>query len=237
MTENLRPREKLPIISIPIALKTFRAIVLCFQTEKLLELRVARHEPLGFRELVVSQVIASAASDSQIDQTAKGPRRRFDSSWCMQREEIEDDARIRFFGPRQKALIVFFDQSYCAVDDDCPVRTQQFSGGSEEVGKISAWNVYFGNDKARLLASDLLTNLVSIIRKIGTQLICVRPVSLSVRGQIVIAVSLESLFAIRVSKPQEIQPVIIAQFLFGDNLLVFVDRLVTGKHSTLQKIR
>src|SRR5437762_9334632 len=170
MTENLRPREKLPIISIPVALKPFRGIVLCFQTEKLLELRVARHDLLGFRELVVSQVIASAASDTQIDQTAKGTRRRFDSSRCMQREKIEDDARIRFFGPRQKALIVLFDQSYCAVDNDCPVRAEQFSSVSQEVGKISARNVDFGNDKARLLASDLLTNLLSIIRQICAQL-------------------------------------------------------------------
>src|SRR5438552_4118337 len=210
MTENLRPREKLPIISIPLALKPFRAIVLCFQTEKLLELRVGRHDLLGFRELVVSQIIASAASDSQIDQTAKGARRRLDSSRCVQREEIEDDARIRFFGPRQKAFIVFFDQSHCAVDDDCPVRAEQFASVSEEVGKIRAWNVDFGNDKARLLASDLVTNLLSIIRQIGAQLICVGPISLSVCREVIIAVTLESLSAVGVSKLQEIQPVIIA---------------------------
>ena len=47
----------------------------------------------------------------------------------------------------------------------------------------------------------------------------------------------ESLFAVRVSKPQEIQPVIIAQLLFGDNRIMFVDRLVTRKHAALEKVR
>src|SRR5206468_13045918 len=126
MTENLRPREKLPIVSIPIALKAFRGIVICFQIEKLLELRIARHDLLGFRELMISQVITSAAGYSYINQAAKGTGRRFDASRCVEREQIEDDARIRLLGPSQKTLIVFFDQSHSAVDDDCPIRAQQF---------------------------------------------------------------------------------------------------------------
>src|SRR6266487_6963900 len=101
--------EKLPIVAVPITLKAFSGIMLSFQGEKLFELRVARHDLLEFRKFMIRKVITSAASYRQINQAAKGARRCFNAAECMECEQIEDDARIRFLGPSQKTLIVFFD--------------------------------------------------------------------------------------------------------------------------------
>src|SRR5438046_6825190 len=95
MTQNLVGREELPIIAIPITLKTFSRIVLSFQLEKLLELRIACQYLLGFCELMIRQVITSAAGDRQIDQAPKGIRRRFNSCRRMECEQIENDAGDR----------------------------------------------------------------------------------------------------------------------------------------------
>src|SRR5437762_6069073 len=109
MTQNLVGREELPIVAIPITLKTFSRIVLSFQLEKLFELRIARQYLLGFREFMVGEIITSAAAYRQIDQATKGIRRRLNSWRRMECEQTENDARIRFFGPGEEALIIFFD--------------------------------------------------------------------------------------------------------------------------------
>src|SRR5437667_8895652 len=98
-------------MAVPITLKAFSGIVLAFQLEKLFELRIARHDLLGYGELMIRQVITSAAGYRQIDQAAKRACRRFDACRCMKRAQIEDDARITFLGPRQESLVIFFNQS------------------------------------------------------------------------------------------------------------------------------
>src|SRR6266480_64482 len=113
MPENSRAREKLPIMAIPITLKALSRIVLSFEVQKLFELRVARHDLLWFCEFMVSQIIASAAGYRQINQAAKGARGRFNAVRCVEREQIKDDARGRFFGPSEQALIIFFHQPDC----------------------------------------------------------------------------------------------------------------------------
>jgi hypothetical protein len=158
-------REKLPIVAIPIALKAFSGIVLSFQVEKLFELRVTRQYLLGLREFVISQVITAAAGYCQINQPTKGLRRRVDACLGVEREQIEDNARIRFFGPSQKALIIFFDQSNCTVNDDCTIGPQQVCGLRQKFGKIRARNINLGYDETRFLSADLLADLLGIIGK------------------------------------------------------------------------
>src|SRR5438270_3309032 len=119
-------RQKLLVVAIPVTLKAFGGIVLSLQVEKLFELRITCHDLLGFGEFIVGEVIASAASSRQINQAAKRTRRCFDARGRMKCEQIEDDARIRFPGPSQKALIIFFDEPNCAIDDNCMIRAQQF---------------------------------------------------------------------------------------------------------------
>src|SRR5205823_14917650 len=147
-------REELTIVAIPVTLKAFSRIVFSFQLQKLLELRVARHELLGFGEFVIGQIITSAACYAQISQAAEGPRRRFDAFRRVECEQIENDARVRFFGPSQEALIIFFDQSNCTVDDYSVVRAQQFCRPRQKVRKVRAWHVNFGNDQARFVSAN-----------------------------------------------------------------------------------
>ena len=75
----------------------------------MLELRVACQDLLWLCEFMVGQIIASALGYRQINQAAKGARGRFNAVRCMKREQIEDDACVRLFGPSEEALIVFFD--------------------------------------------------------------------------------------------------------------------------------
>src|SRR5204862_3707571 len=119
-------RQKLLVVAIPVTLKAFGGIVLSLQVEKLFELRITCHDLPGFGEFMVGEVITSAASYRQINQAAKGPRRCFDACLSVEREQIEDHARIRFPGPSQEAFIVFFDEPNCAVDDSCMIRAQRF---------------------------------------------------------------------------------------------------------------
>src|SRR5207247_2271043 len=91
--------EKLPIVAIPIALKTFTWIVLFLQIQKFFELRIARDDLLWFRKFMVGQVITSAASDREINESAKRAPRRFDAARCMERKQIENDTGVGFFGP------------------------------------------------------------------------------------------------------------------------------------------
>src|SRR5262245_18734466 len=63
----LSGREKLLIITIPIALKTFSRIIRSFQIQKFFELRIAGGDLLWYREFVIREVITPAASDRQID--------------------------------------------------------------------------------------------------------------------------------------------------------------------------
>ena len=128
----------------------------------------------------------------------------------MEREQIENDTGIRFFGPCKKALVIFFDQSDGAVDDGCAIRTQQICRLRQKLGQIGARHIDFGDDETRLITAYFVADLLCIIREVCAQLVRVGPVSLSVCRQIVIAVALESLVPIRVSEPQEIQPVVIA---------------------------
>src|SRR5207249_8050427 len=106
---------------------------------------------------------------------------------------------------REETLIVFFDESNCTVNDDRAIRAQQFRRLRQKVWKVSARNINFGNDEARFFSSDLFPDLLRVIRQIRAKLIRVGPISLPVRRQIVIAVTLESLFAIGISKPQQLQ--------------------------------
>jgi len=80
-----------------------------FQVEKLFELRVARQDLARVSQIYDTSGKTSTASYRQIDQSAKRACRRFDAVWFMKCEQVEDDARVRFFGPGQKALLVFFD--------------------------------------------------------------------------------------------------------------------------------
>src|SRR5205809_7386730 len=97
MTQNLVGREELPIIAIPITLKTFSRIVLSFQLEKLLELRIACQYLLGFCELLIRQVITSPVGGRQIDQAPKGILRRFNDCRPMECWQMEYDSWTRFF--------------------------------------------------------------------------------------------------------------------------------------------
>ena len=83
--------------------------MLSFQLEKFFELRVARHDLLWFREFMVSQIITSAAGYRQINQSAKRVPGRFNDCRCVEGVQIKDDARVRFLGPSQETLIIFFD--------------------------------------------------------------------------------------------------------------------------------
>src|SRR5882757_2184313 len=75
MTKNFSACEKLPIIAIPITLKPLARIVLFLQIQKFFKLRIAGSDLLGFREFVIRQVITSAASDREINESAERTRR------------------------------------------------------------------------------------------------------------------------------------------------------------------
>src|SRR4029078_3623849 len=59
--------EKLPIVAIPITLKSFSWGVLSVQVQKLFELRITCGDLLWFGKFVIRQVIPPAASYRQID--------------------------------------------------------------------------------------------------------------------------------------------------------------------------
>src|SRR6266571_5809958 len=64
-------REKLSVVTIPVALETFRRIVVSFALEERFELRVTRDHLFVSGKAVVGEVIASTAFDYQIDQAAE----------------------------------------------------------------------------------------------------------------------------------------------------------------------
>ena len=72
----------------------------------------------------------------------------------MKCEQIENDARIRFFGPGEEALVIFFDQSHSTVDDHGAVRAQQFCRLCQKVWKIPAWDVNLSDDEARFFSAN-----------------------------------------------------------------------------------
>src|SRR6266567_1999321 len=98
MTPNLSACEKLPIVAIPIALKTFSRVVLFLQIQKFFELRIARDDLLWFRKFMIGQVITPAPRYRQIDQSAERTRRRFNAARCMKREQIENDTGVGLLG-------------------------------------------------------------------------------------------------------------------------------------------
>src|SRR5205823_36240 len=104
--------------------------------------------------------------------------------------------------PGENAFVIFFDQSYGSVNDSRVAGAQEFRGSCQKVGEIRTWDVNLGNDKTRLLASNLLAQLLRIIRQICTELIRVGPISLPVRRQVIIGVARESFGAICVSEAQ-----------------------------------
>src|SRR4029077_2002576 len=119
----------------------------------------------------------------------------------MEREQIENDTSVGLLGPCKKALVIFFDQSDGAVDGGCAIRAQQICCLRQKIGKVRAWNIDFCDDETRLITADLVADLLRIIREICAQLVRVGPISLSVRRQIVFAVTFESLLTIRISEP------------------------------------
>src|SRR5207248_3744804 len=117
--------EKLSIVAIPIALKTFSRIVFSFQVQKFFELRIACDDVLCFRKFVIGQVITSTASDREIDESAKRAGGRFDAARCVEGKQIENYTGVGLFAACKKALVIFFDHSHGPVDDGCTIRAQQ----------------------------------------------------------------------------------------------------------------
>jgi len=76
-------------------------------------------------ESAVADIVTSASSYRQIDLTAERTRRRFDAVRWMKRDQIKNDTSVGLLGPRNKALVIFFSQSDCAVNHGCAIRPQQ----------------------------------------------------------------------------------------------------------------
>src|SRR5881398_2437161 len=99
--------EKLPIVVIPIALKTFSRIVFSFQVQKFFELRIACDDLLWFRKFVIGQIITSTATDREIDESAKRAGGRFDAARCVEVEQIENYTGVGFLAHARKLCHLF----------------------------------------------------------------------------------------------------------------------------------
>src|SRR5436190_22767431 len=104
------------VVPIPIALESFVWIMLQFQLQELLELRIALQHLFARCVSVIGQIKTSISSNGQIDQRTKRARcstDTFGGMWCV---KIENHTGIGLFGPRQKTFGVFFDESNRSVD-------------------------------------------------------------------------------------------------------------------------
>ena len=112
-----RRTEHLAIVAVPRALEPLIGIVLTLQHQKLLHLWVAALNLVAPRPAMVSQVIAAAVRDAEVDEITERCGRFLDLAWRVLDVQVEDDAGIPIARPGQKRLVVFFDQANRAVDD------------------------------------------------------------------------------------------------------------------------
>src|SRR5690349_2516688 len=115
-------------MSIPVTIKAFVGVILTFEPEKFRELRVASFDLLAGGIAVVSQVIAAVASRGHVNQTPESSSGVSDPCSRVRGVKIEDDACIRFFRPREKALGVLLNQTNRAVNQVYVVSAEIVSG-------------------------------------------------------------------------------------------------------------
>src|ERR1700722_17824456 len=115
--------------------------------------------------------------------------------------QIEDGAGVRLLCPRQEALIIGLYYPDGTVDQLYLVFAKIFSNLVEESLQRRSWNIDLSDDfRCRIGRVESLIDFAMVVVGIDAQLVCIRPVSLSVGREIVIRVSLESLFLIRMGQ-------------------------------------
>src|SRR5258708_21711417 len=87
---------------------------------------------------------------------------------CVQ---VEDDACIRLFCPRQEAFIIALDNAYCAVDQIDPIRAKVLSHLIEETPQHRPWDIDLSDNLTRRMRSvELLVDFLMIVVGVDAQL-------------------------------------------------------------------
>src|SRR5687768_17827267 len=107
--------EYLFIMAIPVALKTFLGIVLLFQAKEIYKLRITRFNLLPRGPAVISKIIPSVELDCPVNDSPKIFGGLFLSFFRVAYVKITDNANRRLPGPGQKALVILFNESNCAI--------------------------------------------------------------------------------------------------------------------------
>src|SRR5215471_19526725 len=108
--------EHLPVVAVPVALKDFCRIVLALGRQEFRELWIASFHLLAISKPVVSEVVAAAVLDRQIDQQAESAGGVLDALRIMRDVKIEDHACVAVLGPGKEALVILFNQADNSVN-------------------------------------------------------------------------------------------------------------------------
>src|SRR5262249_27998806 len=100
------------LVVIPVALKDFFGVVFFFLLKKGTHLRVTGFDLILRCPAMVGQVVVAVKGDAEINQGAKRAFRGVDTFSVVDDVQVEDYTGKAFAGPAQKALIIFFDQTY-----------------------------------------------------------------------------------------------------------------------------
>src|SRR5207302_7536342 len=89
---------------VPLALEALVAVVFELEFQKIDELRICAFDLLARGPVMIRQVVASTVLEGAIDQDAEVGRGLLERLWLVRRVNIEDDAGVPLFGPRQETL-------------------------------------------------------------------------------------------------------------------------------------
>ena len=99
------------VIPVPLALKALFGIVFPLEPQKFREPRITTFNLRSCRVPVIGQIKRAAPASCHLDEPLKSIGRTANTLASVHRVQIENGARIRLFGPWQKALVIFLDQS------------------------------------------------------------------------------------------------------------------------------
>src|SRR5215210_6139901 len=224
-------------MTVPVALEPLVGIDRALAAKKLGEARIARFDLIPPGIFVISQEIAPAARNGEIDQPPERLRGTLLTCRRMRRAEIEDRARPRLPRPGEKAVRIPFDQADRAVDDLDVVALEILRRRIEEIGEPRPRDVDLRDDLGRTAGRATPRVEVDVITvEIRRELVGVRPIDLAVGGQIKPGIALEGPCLVRMREPEELLPIVVGElFLIGGDRRIRVHRPITGKNPFIQK--
>src|SRR5687768_1788245 len=110
-------RKHIPIVAIPLALKSLLGVEPSLEPQEIHELRICGQNLLPSGPAMVGQKVAATVGKAAVDQLQKILPRFFHALRSGRNVEIEDRARVGLLRPRQHRLGVALDETNSSINE------------------------------------------------------------------------------------------------------------------------